>query len=84
MRYEDGDLPITIDISCRERENEINPKVCLFYPDKARIKRFSKQVFVATNVVPMKQQESVNMVKTVFIVMNPLICVVVVVLCVLT
>lgn len=27
VRYEDGDLPSIVDVSCREREAEINPKV---------------------------------------------------------
>lgn len=74
IRYADGDLPITIDVSCRDRENDINPKVTIYFQYYCRKRLYSKQAFVETNVIHLKRQENVNMVKTVFIVTILLTC----------
>lgn len=76
VRYEDGDLPVIVDVSCRERESEINPKVDSCSILDCRIRQFSKLEFVVISVDPMKQWENANMVRTVYTVMKLWICVV--------
>ena len=76
VRYEDGDLPVIVDVSCRERESEINPKVDSCSILDCRIRQFSKLEFVVINVDLMKQWENVNMVRIVYTVMKLWICVV--------
>lgn len=74
IRYGEGDLPLLIDISCRDYENNINPKVSHLFRFESRRKQCSTQVLTVTSVLRTKRQENVNMVKTVYLVTRFWIC----------
>lgn len=59
IRYEDGALPDTVDISTRAHEAEISIKVFLFSPLHSRIRRFSTPEFGEASAMPMMKPENV-------------------------